>query len=257
MYPVLFKFGWISIYTYGFFIALGFIAGITLAKREAERLGEDANKIIDVAFYIIIAAILGSRLFYVAINYKIYIKDPLEIFKIWNGGLVFYGGFIAAVITSFIYLKKNKMPLCKTADIIAPSLAIGHSFGRIGCFFAGCCYGKECTLPWAVTFTNPDCLAPLGKPIHPTQLYSCLSNLVIFIILWLLRKRKKKDGQLFWLYVLLYGTVRSFMEMLRGDFRGETVFGIFSISQIIGITAAFTAIIILIYLGSSKNIEKE
>src|SRR3989339_541590 len=174
MFPVLLKIGPISIFTYGFFIAVGFLAGIFLATKEAKRLGEDYEKIMDLCFYILVAAILGSRLFYVATSPEMFLKNPVEILKIWNGGLVFYGGFIAALVTGVIYLKVKNIPVWKTADIMAPSIALAHFFGRIGCFFAGCCYGKYCDLPWAVTFNHPDSLAPTGIPLHPTQLYEAL-----------------------------------------------------------------------------------
>ncbi len=249
MYPILFKIGTLSIYTYGFFIAVSFITGILLAKHEAGRLGEDQEKIMDLCFYVLIAAIAGSRLFYVLVNPDIFLSDPLEVFRIWNGGLVFYGGFIGALAVGLIYVKKQKMSILKTLDISAPSLAIAHFFGRIGCFFAGCCYGDISDLPWAVTFTNPDSLAPVGIPLHPTQIYSSLSNLSIFGFLWFFRLRKKFDGQIFWIYVLLYGTARSFIEMLRGDFRGQPIFGIVSISQAIGGILIVVAIVMLILLG--------
>lgn len=234
MFPVLLRIGPISIFTYGFFIAIGFLTGIYFAVREARRLGEEPEMIMDLCFYLLVAAIIGSRLFYVAVNPKMFLDDPVEIFKIWNGGLVFYGGFIGALITGIIYLKIKNIPVWKTADIMAPSVSLAHFFGRIGCFFAGCCYGKYCDLPWAVTFSNPDSLAPQGLPLHPTQLYSALNNLAIFLLLFFFRKRKKFDGQIFWLYVLLYGITRSFIEIFRADFRGEFFYGIFSVSQVVG-----------------------
>jgi len=189
MHPVLLKLGPLTIHTYGFFIAMGFIAGIFLAKREAKRLGESPERIMDLSFYILIAAIAGSRLLYIFINPEIFLSDILESFRIWNGGLVFYGGFIAALIVGIVYLKMKKMPLWRTTDIAALSLALGQFFGRLGCFSAGCCYGKACDLPWAVTFTNPDTLAPIGIPLHPSQLYQAAGNLIIFVILWLFRRR--------------------------------------------------------------------
>ncbi len=246
MHPILLKFGYITIHTYGFFVAMGFLAGILLATSEAKRMGIDHEKIIDLCFYIMIAAIAGSRLFYVIINHEIFLSDPLDIFKIWNGGLVFYGGFIVALLTAFIYLKIYKLPVWRTADIVAPSLAIGHFLGRLGCFSAGCCYGKECDFPWAVTFTHPETLAPIGMPIHPTQLYSSISNLIIFFFLWFFRKRTKFAGQLFWMYVLIYGIARSFIEIFRGDFRGNPVFELLSVSQTIGISMSVIAVIMLI-----------
>lgn len=248
MFPVLLKIGPLSIFTYGFFIALGFLAGIYFAVKEARRLGEEPEMIMDLCFYLLIAAIIGSRLFYVATNPKMFLDNPVEILKIWNGGLVFYGGFIAALITGVIYLKVKNIPVWKTADIMAPSVALAHFFGRIGCFFAGCCYGKYCDLPWAVTFSNPDSLAPQGLPLHPTQLYSALNNLAIFLFLFSFRKRKKYDGQLFWLYVLIYGITRSFIEIFRADFRGEFFYGIFSVSQVVGGIMAVVSLTMLFIL---------
>ncbi|MFC1813372.1 prolipoprotein diacylglyceryl transferase [Thermodesulfobacteriota bacterium] len=258
MYPVLFKIGKLSIFTYGAFVAAGFVAGILLAKREAGLLGEDQEKIMDLCFYILIAAIIGSRFLYVVINPEIFFSDPLEIFRIWNGGLVFYGGFIAAVGAAIIYLKNEKISIPKTSDIMAPSIAIGHFLGRMGCFFAGCCYGRGCDLPWAVKFTHPDSLAPIGIPLHPTQLYSSLNNLMIFTVLWCFRRRKKYDGQLFLIYVFLYGITRSFLEVFRGDDRGDSLFGIFSVSQVLGLSMAVVAVIMLLRPGTLfKKLEIE
>jgi phosphatidylglycerol:prolipoprotein diacylglycerol transferase len=253
MHPILFKLGSLTVYTYGFFIAMGFLAGISLAKKEAQRLGESSEKITDLCFYILVSAIIASRLFYVFINAEMFVSNPVEIFKIWNGGLVFYGGFIGAGLTAVYYLKKQEMPLWKTLDILAPSLAIGHFLGRLGCFSAGCCYGKECHLPWAITFSHPESLAPTGVPLHPTQLYSAANNLMIFGVLWFLRRRKKFDGQIFWLYVLIYGMTRSVIEIFRGDFRGEFIFGIISVSQAIGISFALTAAVMLVIFNKKNN----
>jgi phosphatidylglycerol:prolipoprotein diacylglycerol transferase len=243
----------LTVYTYGFFVATGFIAGMLLAVNEAKRLGEDREKIVDLCFYLLVAAIIGSRLFYIAINLKLFVENPVDIFKIWEGGLVFYGGFIAALFTAILYLKKRKMFLWKTADILAPSIAAGHFFGRIGCFFAGCCYGKACDLPWAVTFTHPDTLAFAGIPLHPTQLYHAAGNLAIFCFLWFFRRRRQFDGQLFWLYVLLYGTTRSLLEIFRGDDRGEALLGLLSISQVTGGAMALVAIAMILFLGKRKG----
>jgi len=256
MFPVLLKIGPLSIFTYGFFIALGFLAGIYFAVKEARRLGEEPEIIMDLCFYLLVAAIIGSRLFYVATNPKMFLENPVEILKIWNGGLVFYGGFIAALITGIIYLKAKNIPVWKTADIMAPSVVLAHFFGRIGCFFAGCCYGKYCDLPWAVIFRNPDSLAPQGLPLHPTQLYSALNNLAIFLFLFFFRKHKKYDGQLFWLYVLMYGITRSFIEIFRADFRGEFFYGTYSISQVVGGIMAVVSLTMLFILrkrASSKG----
>jgi phosphatidylglycerol:prolipoprotein diacylglycerol transferase len=249
MHPILFSFGKFTIYTYGFFMAMAFLSGILIGRHEGKRLGVSPEQVMDAVFYIILSAIIGARLFYVATNIPRFAEDPLEAFRIWNGGLVFYGGFIAAAITTFFYVRVKKIPFGKAADIGALSVAIGYAVARLGCFSAGCCYGKPCDLPWAVTFTNPDSLAPLGIPLHPTEIYSSITLLIIFCVLMFLRKHLKISGQLFWIYVLIYGLSRSLIEILRGDPRGGFVFGVLSVSQTIGLIASFIAIFMLIYLS--------
>ena len=246
MHPILLQLGNFKIFTYGVFMALAFWFALTAGKKLARKEGLDPEIISDLFFYILISAIIGSRLFYVATNLETYARNPLGIFKIWEGGLVFYGGFIAAALTAAVFLKKNKLPLWKTADVAAPAVAFGHFWGRVGCFFAGCCYGKTCDLPWAVTFTNPDSLAPLNTPLHPTQLYSAFNNLAIFGFLVFFNKRKKVQGQTFFLYIFLYGITRSVIEYFRNDFRGTVFGGMLSTSQAIGLSlAAFSAIVLI------------
>jgi phosphatidylglycerol:prolipoprotein diacylglycerol transferase len=252
MYPVLFRIGPFAVHTYGVFVAMAFLSAIALALREARREGEDANKILDLCFYILVAAILGSRVLYVLVNWSTFRHDLLEIVRIWHGGLVFYGGFIGAVITALWYIRRKGLPLLKTLDIMAPSIAFGQFVGRIGCFFAGCCYGKTCDLPWAVTFTHPESLAPKGVPLHPTQLYSSLNSLFIFLVLVGLRRIKRFDGQIFWVYVLLYAVMRSILEHFRGDERGMFIEGMLSTSQLIGLIMAVMAIAMMIILRRRK-----
>jgi phosphatidylglycerol:prolipoprotein diacylglycerol transferase len=180
-------------------------------------------------------------------------SNLLEVFKIWNGGLVFYGGFLGALLVVIIYLKVYRLPLGKTVDIAAVSLPLGHSLGRIGCFFAGCCYGKTCHMPWAVTFRHTESLAPLNTPLHPTQLYLSFANLMVFLIIFSYRSKKHFDGQLFLIYVIFYGINRSIIETFRGDFRGGTFLELFSISQVIGILFAAVSFIALIILSIRKK----
>ena len=252
MYPVLFHIGAFAVHTYGVFVAMAVLSAIALALREARREGEDANKILDLCFYILVAAIIGSRILYVLINWSAFRHDPFEIVRIWHGGLVFYGGFIGALIAALWYIRRKGLPLLKTADIIAPSIAFGQFVGRIGCFFSGCCYGKTCDLPWAVIFTQTESLAPKGVPLHPTQLYSSLNSLFIFLVLVGLRRIKGFNGQIFWSYVLLYGVTRSILEHFRGDERGMFVEGMLSTSQLIGLTVAVIAIAMMIILRRRK-----
>ena len=251
MHPILFKIGPITIYTYGVLIATAFFLGLALAARQARVEGEDPQKIMDLSFYILISAIAGSRLLYIVVEYKEYISNPLRIFKVWEGGLVFYGGFIMAMAVVIIYVKKNEMSLWKVGDILAPSVAIGQGVGRLGCFFAGCCYGRETDVPWAVIFKNPNTLAPMDVHLHPTQLYDSANGFIIFAILLILRKFKKFDGQLFWTYTLLYAVGRFIVEIFRGDERGFVTASL-STSQFIAIPLFAVSIVMLIKLKRRK-----
>jgi phosphatidylglycerol:prolipoprotein diacylglycerol transferase len=248
LHPILFRIGPFTLHAYGVFVAMAFLMGIGLALKEARRVGEDPNKVLDLAFYMLIASIIGSRILYVLVNWPMFKDDLLEIFRLWHGGLVFYGGFIGAVLTALWYMRLKGLLLWKTADILAPSIAFGQFVGRIGCFFAGCCYGKVCELPWAVTFTHPESLAPKGVPLHPTQLYGSLIALLIFLTLTALKRIKKFEGTLFWTYVLLYGMARSVLEFFRGDDRGMLIQNMISTSQLIGVIMASLAIVMLIVL---------
>ncbi len=246
MHPVLCTIGRVTLYTYGLFIALGFFFGLVLARFEAVRRGQDPDRLIDLGFWVLISAVVGARLFYVGTMPEAFMAHPLDILKIWQGGLVFYGGFIGAGLATIAFCRIHQLRLRQMADILVPSVALGQAIGRIGCFFAGCCYGKPTDLPWAITFAQPDSLAPLHIPLHPTQLYSSAANGLIFLFLWFRRKRARFEGELFWWYILLYGVARSSIELFRGDFRGEPVLGVLSPAQAIGLTMASVAAVVLV-----------
>ncbi len=253
MYPILVRFGPLTIHTYGLFVAIGFLVGLTIAVRQARKEGISSQKIVDLGFYILLAAIIGSRLFFVFINPSYYMSNPLDIFKIWEGGLVFYGGVLLVIPTFIWYVKRNDLGLWKTADIFAPSIAIGHAFGRIGCICAGCCYGKIAeSLPWSIIFTNPECLAPLNVPLHPTQLYEVVGEAVNFLILITLRKYKSFNGQLFLTYILIYSVLRFANEFFRGDVSRGYIIDNFSIAQGISILMFLGAVIGFFVLRKKK-----
>ena len=249
MHPILLHIGSFNLYTYGLFLAIGFMTAIWVSKKNAKPHGISSETITDIFFVILVSGLLGSRLLYVLINFDSYQSNWLDIFKIWQGGLVFFGGFLAAVAASFIFFKRKNLSIWNTADIISPGIALGHAMGRLGCFFAGCCYGKECDLPIAVKFTNPESLAPIGVYLHPTQIYSVLSNLILFFILLWLQKRKKFDGMVFLSYIMLYSLFRSIIEFFRGDFRGDFFFESISMSQGIGFLVSVIAFVFLIKLS--------
>ncbi|NOX34598.1 MAG: prolipoprotein diacylglyceryl transferase [Deltaproteobacteria bacterium] len=253
MYPVLFHIGKFNLYTYGLFVALGFMTALRVSQKIAGPQGIPGPAITDIFLVILLSALFGARLLYVLINFSDFKTNLPDIFKIWNGGLVFFGGFIASVIATAVYLKIKNFNIWKIADIISPGIALGHAVGRIGCFFAGCCYGKESDLPFAIKFTNPDSLAPTGVYLHPTQLYSVFSNLILFFILLYLQKRKKFNGMVFLIYVMLYSLFRSVIEFFRGDPRGNFIFDFISMSQGIGFVISLVAFIFLIKLLRRYN----
>jgi len=248
MHPILLDTPYFSLKAYGLFVAIGFLAGISYCVREGRNQGYDQQHILDLGFYIILAAILGSRVFYVLTNLESYRHNLLDIFKVWQGGLTFFGGFLLALLVGIFYMKKHDLPVGKTLDLFAPSLAIGEFFGRIGCFFAGCCYGMECNLPWAVTFNNPQSLARIGVPLHPTQLYAASAALVTFLILFFWKNRKSFDGQLALLWILIYSAFRAAIEFFRGDPRGYLIMNTFAVSQVISALLIIISLFLLIYL---------
>jgi len=250
MYPILFQIGRFSIYAYGFFIAVGFITTLALAslKIRKSKTGISFGNLVDLFFYTVLSAIIGSRILFVLIQFDDYRQNPIMIFKIWEGGLVFYGGLLLAIGVSLWYMRWHRLPIWKVADLISPLIALGLFFGRIGCFFAGCCYGKETSLPWAIIFRHPDSLAPLNIPLHPTQLYDAVNGLAIFFFLNWMEKRKTFEGQIFWLFLFLYTITRFFIETLRGDPRGFLFGNLLSTSQGIGIPLALFSLFMLFYM---------
>jgi len=255
MYPILIEFGFFKIFTYGLLVATGFLVAILLASSRAEKEGLDSQKVLDLCFYVMVSALLVARLLYVIVEYRYFLDSPLEIFKFWKGGLVFYGGLILGVLISLWYLKRNQMPMWKTADLLAPSIALGQSIGRWGCFFAGCCYGKKTDVAWGITFTDPRSLAPLEISLHPTQVYLSLNAVFIFIFLMWLSKRKVFDGQILWSYGILYSIGRFAIEYFRGDDRGFPVEQVLSTSQFVGVFIfSFSAFMLLtLYRNSLRS----
>ncbi len=256
MHPILFTVFGLEIKAYGFFIAIGFLVGINLAAYFAKKEGIDPEKVYDLSLYILISAILGARILEVLINHEYYFSHPKEIIAIWNGGLTFYGGLIAALAVCLVYLRKQKNGFWQFADIMAPSLAIGYMFGRIGCFFAGCCYGKPVAAgSLCLTFTNPQSFAPKGVCLYPTQLYGALAALIIFIILLIMRRYHSFRGQLMLGFILLYAPARFFIEFFRNDSRGVYFGNTISTSQLIGIPFFIGALILYFYFRKTKPLK--
>jgi phosphatidylglycerol:prolipoprotein diacylglycerol transferase len=218
VHPIAFQLGSLTITWYGVMVATAFLAGLWTASRRGLSSGIPAEKILDLGPWLIVGTILGARALYVfSYWHEQFAGQPLfEVFRVWRGGLVYYGGLMGASLAGILYARLKALPLWRLADVMAPSIALGSVFGRIGCLLNGCCYGRECDLPWAIHFPAGHQTYPHG--VHPTQVYDSLLNLVLYLCLAWLYRRKKFDGEIFAAYLIGYALFRSFVEMFRGDY---------------------------------------
>lgn len=220
MFPILIRLGPIEIRSYGVMIALAFVAGLIVGVKEARRRGVNPDLIHDFLAYAMLGGILGARLYYVLMSEPLwYLSHPGQILAVWKGGLAIHGGIVGGLLAGIWFTRRRRLGFWKFADLLTPSLILGQAIGRGACVLNGCSYGKPAPdLPWAVIFTDLHAQAPLGVPLHPTQFYELFTDLGIFLILWLLRKRATRfDGQFFLIYGMSYGVARFVLEAFRGD----------------------------------------
>lgn len=254
MHPYLFNIGKFTVYTYGLFIAVAFLSGFIFFLFEVNRRGFDIDTGVDIGFWALLSAILGSRLVYVVVNCNYYLKFPLRSLMIWEGGMVWYGALLGGMIATVIYFRVKKLDWWLWADMGAAPLALAQAVGRVGCLMAGCCYGKETTLPWGIVFTESS-IAPNGVQLHPTQIYHMLFNFAIFLFLFFRRKSVAFKGELILFYFILYGATRGIVEIFRGDPRGFVFNGFVSTSQLISIVVIAVAVPLYFHLRAKKNEE--
>ncbi len=218
MFPKLFSIGSFSVPTYGVLVALGFLAGLFIALRLGKRIGLPSEPLTNLALYCALGGIVGAKLFMFMFDWQYYRQNPHEIFSLstLQAAGVFHGGFIAALLVAVYYIRQQRLPFWQTLDCFAPGIALGHAIGRIGCFAAGCCWGRQCDLPWGVRFhTDQAAPVPLDVPLHPAQLYESAANLLIFALLYRLFQHRQRPGQIFGLYLVLYSTARFVVEFYR------------------------------------------
>ncbi len=235
MYPELFHISFL--HTYGVLVALAFLTGLWMAGRLARRASLDGDAATNLGIYCALAAIAGAKIMMFLVDVPYYTEHPAQIFSLetLQAGGVFYGGLIAALAVAWWYMRKTRLPLLKTADVFAPAIALGHGIGRLGCFAAGCCWGVECHLPWAVTFRNPVAKelvgVPLGQPLHPTQLYEAAAEFLIFGILYWRIAKPHPRGAIISLYLMLYAAARFTVEFFRYHDQGNLLGGPLDTSQ--------------------------
>ena len=217
MHPELFHLGPIHLRSFGTLMAIAFLAGTWLGMREAKRLGLDEDKLVNVILITLVASVVGARALYVLEHLAEFRRSWSSVLALWEGGLTLYGGIVAGTFAGLTAAKRMGLPQWHVADALTPSLAIGTMFGRVGCYLNGCCYGRPTTLPWGVKFP-PGSFAALDvgdTPVHPSQLYNAAASLVLFTVLWLVRKRLRTPGVLFWSFVVAFALVRIPLDMTR------------------------------------------
>jgi len=252
MRPILFRIGSFPVYSYGFMLAIAFLIATYIAARQAEKEGIPSQIIFSLGLLLMISAVVGARVFHILQHTRSYgsLTDITGMWASGLSGLAFYGGFILALVVGILYMRWNGLSVSGVTDVLAPSLMLGAGIGRIGCFLAGCCFGKPTSLPWGVTFPeNSLTTLELGRmeKVHPTQLYSSASLLVIFSILLLLRKHIKLKGILFLLAILMYSVHRFLIDLLRYYTPDERMGGL-ATSQVISIVATVTSIAIMVFI---------
>lgn len=260
MFPRLIHIGSFYLPTYGVMLAVAYLTATWLLRKKALAEGLPEQRIFDFSLYILAAAILGAKALLVIVEWRHYRERPADLVDVLRSGGVFYGGLICASAVGIWYLRKHRLPAWKVADMGAPCIALGEAIGRWGCLAAGCCYGKPTTGPFGITFNDPfahDAVGtPLGVPLHPTQIYLSVNAFLIFLVLQWAYRRKTFDGEVFWLYLLLYAITRGILEVWRGDLvRGFVIPGLLSTSQFIGILVALASLAMLFYLSRRSQVE--
>ena len=247
MFPTILRIGGIHIYSYGLMLFLSFLLGIVIVERRAKKFGVDPKKVTDLALWVLLAVVVGSRLFYVAFHWGEFKDDLIGIIAFWRGGLaglMFYGGFLGALIAGLVFVRINRLPVLKLMDAVAPALVLGEGLTRIGCFLNGCCFGQPTASFLGMEFPR-HCAAGAtysGQMIHPTQLYSSLAGFVLFGIALLLERRKLRDGVLFSIVLVAYSLFRFGIDFVRHYENAANLWG----NQIVALGLTFVGVVLLV-----------
>ena len=248
----LFSIGPITIYGYGLMIAIGVLAAYFSATYRSKKYALDPDKVFYVTVWAVIGGFGGAKLLYLITQLPAILKDP-SLLKDARNGFVVYGGIIGGILVGWLYCRIKKLKFLEYFDLMMPSIALAQGFGRIGCFLAGCCYGKETSGPLAVTFTNSD-FAPNNVALIPTQIYSGFLDFTHFLLLLYVAKHKKADGQVAACYLIFYSIGRFVIEFFRGDIERGSV-GVLSTSQFISIFTTVAGIILLLTVVKKQKQE--
>lgn len=253
---ILFEIFGVKVKSYGLMIAIGIIVAAALFINKGKKKGLDEDSLLNLIISAVIGGMLGGKGLFILTEFKNIIKDP-SILMNFGYGFVIYGAVGGGALAMYLYCRRRKWNIIEMLDMTVPGLAIAQGFGRIGCFLAGCCYGEETTSPLGVEFPK-NSLAPSGVHLHPTQIYSSIFDFLLGFFLLYYSRKKRKDGKVMGLYLIIYSVGRFLVEFLRNDPRGNV--GILSTSQFIAIFTLVFGIIIFnnhkIFKGEKKNIEE-
>lgn len=217
MHPTLLKFFGLELHSYGLLLAVAFLLGIQIFVARARARGIPEEPMQTLSLWILVLAIIGARTLFVITHWEDYASDPVAILRLWEGGLILYGGYVFAIVGGIVYVRRRRIPVWRVGDAVAPSMALGIAIGRLGCFMNGCCFGLPSTLPWGVHF--PADSVPFqtfpGAPLHPSQIYLSLAGLGIFIWLLAADRKPRFDGWLFWTYIAVDAAFRFLLDFTR------------------------------------------
>jgi len=258
MHPILIDLGFFQIPTYGLLLATGVILGLWRARVRAAAGNLDPDRIVDLGLWLVIWALLGSKLLLIIVEWRRYFHHPGEIIGVLRAGGVYLGGFIAGIIAAVILLKKYRLPLLETFDVLSPSVSLGQAVGRLGCLAAGCCWGGRCDLPWAITYHDiraaENTGVPLGTSVHPFPVYAAIGNFFLYLVLAGLYRAGLRPGRVFGAYLVFYGILRFMLEFLRGDEgRGFVLNGLLSTSQAICLIMIICGVGLQVFLTFRKE----
>lgn len=228
MYNDLFSIGPITVHTYGVMIAIGVLACLFSGEARAKKRNMDADVLYPMTFLCVVLGFFAAKVLFCIVEWKTFIRNPLHMLS--NSGFVVYGGILGGILTAYVYCRIKKLSFVDYFDLMMPSVALAQAFGRIGCFFAGCCYGRETDSFIGIAFSHSD-FAPNGVKMIPTQLFSSAGMFMIAGILFWYGRKERPRIKVGALYLILYSIGRFTIEFFRNDYRGEI--GIFSTSQFI------------------------
>lgn len=247
MHPTLLRFNGFELRWYGLLVAAGFLIGLWMAARRVQRDGMAAETVWNLGIWLILGGLLGAKVAYVWRYWDEFLAAPFSMIR---SGFVFYGGLLGGMLATVAYAQLRRISTWKLADALAPSLALGHALGRVGCFLEGCCYGSRCDLPWAVKYPHTHETRGLFA-VHPTQWYEAAGLLALFAALHWLYPRKRFDGQIWWLYALCYSVLRFKVEFFRGD--APTMRFGFTTAQMLSAALFGVAIVALLVFRSQQE----